>query len=544
MLKLKKIEHFPKIFIDKTIKNEHLITIPYYEREKIKFDENIWFVKNYVKSLLLSIKKLNDIGYVHGDVKPENFIYINPNYYYLIDFNGSGKIGKKNENKKIASFPYMPPEKNIFTGFFNDNISNKESDLWSVGIILLQFITKNNIKFLKKGNNCEEKSLFQYSKLYGSNISKIKIEKKIQFNKELDIFRPNVINKNYKREEIEKKNTIDLIKKLLQIDANERITVDDALNNDFFINEIDKDYCEFCLNIAKDKTLRDNKYEMIEKFKICVICNKKKENKKIMKCKNCDNFFHFECSKNNQCSCKKNLNDSDFIKKINNCIFINENINKKYFRKKNLNLKLPNNGEENSIISILNEIGLNFSNELVYECDENLNYYLMEYGIFELYEKDIEIYNQVKEMNKKGKYNYIKIDKNNEQGYLVKANTFIKENTLICEYAGDVLTFKDFCNKKIENDSNMDLIITPQSETSLIICPNKHSNIARFISGINNLINFENMVNVFSAKVAINGIVHILLIALKDIKKDYILYYNYNAATNKYPTNNFVYQKK
>ena len=51
--------------------------------------------------------------------------------------------------------------------------------------------------------------------------------------------------------------------------------MDDALNNDFFINEIDKDYCEFCLNIAKDKTLRDNKYEMIEKFKICVICNKK-----------------------------------------------------------------------------------------------------------------------------------------------------------------------------------------------------------------------------------------------------------------------------
>ena len=57
------------------------------------------------------------------------------------------------------------------------------------------------------------------------------------------------------------------------------------------------------------------------------------------------------------------------------------------------------------------------------------------------------------------------------------------------------------------------------NETNLIICPYKNSNIARFISGINNLINFENMVNVFSAKVAINGIVHILLIALKDIKK-------------------------
>ena len=204
-IELQKHDHFPKILDEQKIHDGYIITMPYYEGKKIKFNENMWFVKNYIKSLLISIKKLNSIGYVHGDIKPENFIYNNPNYYYLIDFNGSGKIGKKNENKKIASFPYMPPEKNIFTGFFNDNISNKESDLWSVGIILLQFITKNNIKFLKKGNNCEEKSLFQYSKLYGSNTSRIKTEKKIQFNKELDIFRPTVINKNYKREEIEKK---------------------------------------------------------------------------------------------------------------------------------------------------------------------------------------------------------------------------------------------------------------------------------------------------------------------------------------------------
>ena len=90
----------------------------------------------------------------------------------------------------------------------------------------------------------------------------------------------------------------------------------------------------------------------------------------------------------------------------------------------------------------------------------------------------------------------------------------------------------------------MDLIWTPQSETSLVICPHKNSNIARFIYGVNNSVNFKNQVNTFSTKVSINGVVHILLIAGKNIKKNEILYYNYNSVANNYPTKNFVYKRK
>ena len=60
-------------------------------KEKIKFNEHMWFVKNYLKSLLLSIKKLNEIHYVHGDIKPKNFIYNYPENNYLIDFNAFDK---------------------------------------------------------------------------------------------------------------------------------------------------------------------------------------------------------------------------------------------------------------------------------------------------------------------------------------------------------------------------------------------------------------------------------------------------------------------
>ena len=101
-----------------------------------------------------------------------------------------------------------------------------------------------------------------------------------------------------------------------------------------------------------------------------------------------------------------------------------------------------------------------------------------------------------------GAYNYIKICEIYNQGFIVRAATFIERHTLICEYIGDIFTHREFCQLIIDKDknvdSNMDLIITPISETSLIICPYNHSNIARFISGINNSVpNFKKLTNVF-----------------------------------------------
>ena len=173
----------------------------------------------------------------------------------------------------------------------------------------------------------------------------------------------------------------------------------------------------------------------------------------------------------------------------------------------------------------------------------------MEYGINELSEKNKIIYNKVKENTNDGIYDYIQISEIPNQGRIVKSTKFIKKYTLICEYIGDVFTYKSFTQQDVDNDknvdSNMDLIITPRSETSLIICPYNNSNIARFISGINNSTkNCQNLANVISRKVSINSSVHILLIASKDIEKDEILYYDYNGDAKMYNTKNFTYQKK
>ena len=66
----------------------------------------------------------------------------------------------------------------------------------------------------------------------------------------------------------------------------------------------------------------------------------------------------------------------------------------------------------------------------------------------------------------------------------MEADRFIKDLTIITEYVGDV----DFLKKRenYEGDSMMTLISATDPSRSLVICPDKHGNIARFVNGINN----------------------------------------------------------
>lgn len=56
--------------------------------------------------------------------------------------------------------------------------------------------------------------------------------------------------------------------------------------------------------------------------------------------------------------------------------------------------------------------------------------------------------------------------------------------TFIAEYTGDV----DFLQhrEKDDGDSMMTLLLAEDPSMSLVICPDKRGNIARFINGINN----------------------------------------------------------
>jgi len=66
----------------------------------------------------------------------------------------------------------------------------------------------------------------------------------------------------------------------------------------------------------------------------------------------------------------------------------------------------------------------------------------------------------------------------------VEADTLIKDMAIICEYTGEV----DFmrCRTHDAGNSIMGLLFTEDPSEELVICPDKCSNIAHFVSGINN----------------------------------------------------------
>ena len=119
---------------------------------------------------------------------------------------------------------------------------------------------------------------------------------------------------------------------------------------------------------------------------------------------------------------------------------------------------------------------------------------------------------------------------------------FIKNNTIIAEYTGELITSRDSLNM-INNESIFTLIRNPRSTESLDIAPSKFANIAIFISGINNAEkdSFE-MENVRAIKFMYRGIARLILCTMRVISPRETLYLNYNGdrAVSEYPTSSFV----
>lgn len=71
-----KKDHFPKILNESEFDINHLkVKKKYYTFKNIEYNFYNSVVKNYIKSLLLCIKELNNNGYIHGHIKQKNFLF-------------------------------------------------------------------------------------------------------------------------------------------------------------------------------------------------------------------------------------------------------------------------------------------------------------------------------------------------------------------------------------------------------------------------------------------------------------------------------------
>ncbi|XP_075650404.1 histone-lysine N-methyltransferase ATXR6 [Castanea sativa] len=196
-----------------------------------------------------------------------------------------------------------------------------------------------------------------------------------------------------------------------------------------------------------------------------------------------------------------------------------------------------------SLATALTATRTEFSNELTYRpgmASRSANRAALELGGMQVLSKeDNETLNLCQSMMETGEWPPLMVVFDPQEGFTVEADRFIKDLTIITEYVGDVDYLKNREND--DGDSMMTLLSATDTSKSLVICPDKRSNIARFINGINNHSpEGRKKQNLKCVRFDVNGQCRVLLIANRDIRKGERLYYDYNGYENEYPTEHFV----
>lgn len=127
-------------------------------------------------------------------------------------------------------------------------------------------------------------------------------------------------------------------------------------------------------------------------------------------------------------------------------------------------------------------------------------------------------------------------------GYDVKAIKEIPRGTIICEYIGEVISKRTAITTSSDNDSLMELFVTNDADTTLLIRPQINTNIARFINGVNNSDpEAWKRINLQSVRLRIEGEPRVLLYARRNIQSGESLIYDYNAGGKElFPTDGFL----
>ncbi|GFY87545.1 similar to TRITHORAX-RELATED PROTEIN 5 [Actinidia rufa] len=197
-----------------------------------------------------------------------------------------------------------------------------------------------------------------------------------------------------------------------------------------------------------------------------------------------------------------------------------------------------------SLASALTALRMEFSDQLTYMlgmATRSANQAEFENGGMQVLSKeDAETLEHCRAMYKRGEYPPLLVVFDSCEGFTVEADGPIKDMTLVTEYTGDV----DYIiNRENDDcDSMMTLLLAKDHPSnSLVICPDKRGNIARFISGINNHTpEGRKKQNLKCVRYNVNGECQVLLVATRDIAKGERLYYDYNGYEYEYPTHHFV----
>ncbi|XP_022932012.1 probable Histone-lysine N-methyltransferase ATXR5 isoform X1 [Cucurbita moschata] len=196
-----------------------------------------------------------------------------------------------------------------------------------------------------------------------------------------------------------------------------------------------------------------------------------------------------------------------------------------------------------SLATALTTLKMEFSDDLTYVpgmASRSANQAEFEDGGMQVLSKeDTETLELCRAMSRRGECPPLLVVFDSCEGFTVEADDQIKDMTFIAEYTGDVDYLKN--REHDDCDSMMTLLSAKDPSRSLVICPDRRGNIARFINGINNHSpEGKKKQNCKCVRYNINGECRVILVAIQDIAKGERLYYDYNGYEYDYPTHHFV----
>lgn len=234
---------------------------------------NITFLKKITIQIINAVNYLHKNNIVHRDLKPDNILLDNKFNIKITDFSISKLYLDKDKDKKyiipvdyVQTLWYRSPEVLLF------KYCNFKSDMWSIGCILFELLSfRYSVLFAYNTPQEVLMGMFKTFKILNPPINILEFynipKKNISMN--LKIF--DLDNRIKSSDKIKDDIFIDLTKKLLVYNPNERYSCEDCLKHDFFKN-VDIDInCKKHINLSDSiKYIDNNNVSDLKHLKTCL----------------------------------------------------------------------------------------------------------------------------------------------------------------------------------------------------------------------------------------------------------------------------------
>lgn len=197
--------------------------------------------KRMLYDIALGLKCLHDNNYIHLDIKIANVMYRkSPKLqgvlidYGLASYTPNGIDVGITTNQKRSSFLYSSPEAAKSNSKKMSHYNGKD-DIWSLGIAFCEMFSNiddifEGIELSNKLNRTDYKTLYSYISKYMSTDN-------------IDSLLDDVVFRKLKIDIVEENNFKKLLKNMLKVDKNSRFNINEVVNDKFFKEFNEKDYC-------------------------------------------------------------------------------------------------------------------------------------------------------------------------------------------------------------------------------------------------------------------------------------------------------------